>query len=412
LTATSAAKRDTKVIGVVSLAHGCSHFYQLALPPLFPLIHAQESYDYAELGAVVVALYLASALCQPAAGFLVDRFGARSMLLGGLAIQAGATALIGVLPFYEALIVLAIAVGIGNSVYHPCDYSVMSATITEQRLGRAYSFHMLGGYLGYALAPAAMTVLGTALGWQSAITVVGLAGFAALAVVAAGSGDFRDSRHEKRAETRAGGRTKAKAGEIFGVLFQGPILLCWLFFAFMAMAQIGLQSKSVSILSLPDTYAIGIETAGRILTAFLLATALGVMCGGYIAERFSRHDAVVAVGYGISALLMLALWRLTPPAEIIFAIYIATGFIYGLAYPSRDIIVRNATPKESSGKVFGFVYSGMDFGSLVTPALFGWLIDTGASRYAFLCIAILWIISIFVLKASGAASSRRSPARA
>ncbi len=233
-----------------------------------------------------------------------------------------------------------------------------------------------------------------------------------MAVVAAGSNNFRDSRHEKRAETHAASPTGTKVGEIFGVLFQGPILMCWLFFAFMAMAQIGLQAKSVSILSLPNTYAIDIETAGRILTAFLLATAAGVMCGGYIAERTHRHDTVVAVGYGIAALLMLVLWRLTPAAETIFAIYIAAGFIYGLAYPSRDIIVRNATPKESSGKVFGFVYSGMDFGSLVTPALFGWLIDIGASRSAFLCIAVLWIISILILKASGAAASRRAPAGA
>ncbi len=405
MTANSAVNRDTKVIGVVSLAHGCSHFYQLALPPLFPLIHRQEGYDYAELGAVVVVLYLASALCQPVAGFLVDRFGARPMLLCGLAIQASATALIAVTPSYQALFVLAIAVGIGNSVFHPCDYSVMAATITERRLGRAYSVHMLGGFLGYALAPTLITVLGSALGWRWAIMAAGLAGFAALAVVAAGSGDFRDSTHERRSQTRAG--TKLK--ELLGVLFQRPIVLCWLFFAVMAMAQIGLQAKSVTILSLPDTFAIDIETAGTILTAFLLATAAGVMCGGYVAERTHRHDTVVAVGYGIAALLMLVLWRTTPAVEAVFTIYIAVGFIYGLAYPSRDIIVRNATPRESSGKVFGFVYSGMDFGSLVTPALFGWLIDTGAAQSAFLWVAVLWIISIVVLKASGAAA-RRAPA--
>ena len=98
LTSTSAVKRDTRVIGVVSLAHGASHFYQLALPPLFPFIHRHAGYDYASLGVIVVALYLASALCQPAAGFLVDRFGARPLLLIGLAIQAGATALIGISP--------------------------------------------------------------------------------------------------------------------------------------------------------------------------------------------------------------------------------------------------------------------------------------------------------------------------
>ena len=124
-----------------------------------------------------------------------------------------------------------------------------------------------------------------------------------------------------------------------------------------------------------------------------------------VAERTDRHDGVVAVGYGIAALATLVLWQWTPPTAVVLAVYIVVGFIYGLAYPSRDIIVRNTTPKEASGKVFGFVYSGMDFGSLVTPALFGWLIDTGASQSAFLWVAGLWIISILVLKASGAAAS-------
>ncbi len=405
MTLSIAGKRDTRVIGVVGLAHGCSHFYQLALPPLFPFLHRQESYDYAELGGIVVAIYLASALCQPAAGFLVDRFGARALLLSGIGLQAGATALIGLAPSYEAMFALAIAVGVGNSVYHPCNYSVMSATITEQRLGRAYSLHMLGGYLGYALAPTLVTLLGTAFGWRWAIGAVGLAGFAALALVAAGSGDFRDGRHDRR--PGSGAETTFRG--MLGILSRRPILLCWLFFAFMAMAQIGLQTKSVSILSLPGTFAIDIETAGKILTAFLLATAAGVMFGGYVAERTHRHDNVVAIGYGVSALLMLVLWRSTPPQAVVLAIYVAVGFIYGLAYPSRDIMVRNATPREASGKVFGFVYSGMDFGSLVTPALFGWLIDAGASQTAFLCVAGLWVISILVLKASGAAASRRPP---
>ncbi len=407
MTSSSAVKRDTKVIGVVSLAHGGSHFYQLALPPLFPFIHRQAGYDYAELGVMVVALYLASALCQPAAGFLVDRFGARPLLLIGLAIQAGATALIGISPSYEALFVLAVAVGVGNSVFHPCDYSVMSATVTESRLGRAYSIHMMGGFLGYALAPTAMTVLGSAFGWRAAVIAAGLGGFAVLAMVAAGSGGFRDSRHERRSEARAG----TTAGAMLGVLVQRPIMLCWLFFAVMAMAQIGLQSKSVSILSLPDTFAIDVETAGQILTAFLLATGAGVMCGGYVAERTRRPENVVAVGYLLSALLMLVLWLQTPATATVLAIYIAVGFIYGLAFPSRDLMVRNATPKEASGKVFGFVYSGMDFGSLITPVAFGWLIDVGASQTAFLCIAGLWIISIVVLKAS-AAAARSAPAGA
>jgi MFS family permease len=402
LSSTIAVGRDTKVMGVVGLAHGFSHFYQLVLPPLFPLMNRAEGYGFADLGFVVIVMYLASAVCQPAAGMLVDRFGARTVLITGLALQASATALIAIIPSYEVLLMLALLVGIGNSVFHPCDYSVMSATITESRLGRAYSVHMLGGYLGYALAPILMAYLGNQTDWRTAILIAGLMGLAGLVVVALASGDFRDSRHERRGQAAA----KVTARELMASLFKGPIVLCWLFFAFLAMAQIGIQSKTVSILTLPDSFAIDIETAGVILTTFLLATAIGVMAGGIVAERTHRHDDVVAVGYAAAALAVGVLWLTTPPTPVVFAIYAFMGFIYGLAFPSRDIIVRNTTPRESSGTVFGFVYSGMDFGSLVTPVLFGWLIDAGAARYAFLCVAVLWVISIFVLKASGTAVAK------
>lgn len=406
--AAAVRRSDFRIISLVGTAHGFSHFYQLALPPLFPLIHGTDGIAYTKLGLLTTVMYIASAVLQPPAGFLVDRFGARTMLLLGIASMATGTTLYGFMPSYEMMLVAAVLIGVGNSVFHPCDYSVLSASVSEPRIGRAFSLHMFGGYVGYALAPFVMSGLGVAIGWKAAIIAAGLVGFVVIVVIALGSRDFKDSRHE-RAERR---EPRPSLSQNLGFLFRVPILLCWLFFCVVAMGQIGLQTKTASILTLPTTYALDLETGGLIVTFMLVSVAIGVLLGGVIADRTTRHDLVVGLGYGLASLLMLALWRLHLPLAGIFAIYVVTGIVYGIAFPSRDVLVRRSTPKGASGKVFGFVYSGMDVGSFVTPVLFGYFIDTGIPLAAFLCVAILWSISILILKATTASAAARDVAPA
>jgi MFS family permease len=348
-------------------------------------------------------MYLASAVLQTPAGFLVDRYGARTVLMGGIAVMAGATALYGLAPSYEAMLVAAILTGVGNSVFHPCNYSVMSATISEGRMGRAFSLHMFGGYLGYAVAPILLVFLGEAMGWRAAIVAAGLIGFVALGLLVPGSAGFRDSRHARPKEAGP----KPSTGEVMRPLLQPPILLCWTFFFCVAMGQIGLQNSSASILSLPSTFGLDLKLAGAMVTIMLFGVPAGILVGGVIADRVKRRDLTVSLTYGAAALMMLCLWRLPLGEAAIIAIYVMVGFIYGLAFPSRDILVRSATPKGASGKVFGFVYSGMDFGSLLTPVVFGWLIDTGQPRIAFLCVAGLWIVAIFLLRATSLSAARQ-----
>jgi MFS family permease len=395
-------RRDFKTIGLVGLAHGLSHFYQLALPPLFPLINRHEGISFTELGLLSLAMYLASALLQTPAGFLVDRYGARAVLMGGTAVMAGATALYGLAPGYEAMMAAAILTGVGNSVFHPCNYSVMSATVSEGRMGRAFSLHMFGGYLGYAVAPILVVFLGEAMGWRAAIVAAGLIGFAALVVLVPGSAGFRDSRHARPADT--GPRPSPR--DALRPLLQPPILLCWTFFFCVAMGQIGLQNSSPSILSLPATFGLDLKLAGAMVTIMLIGVPAGILVGGVIADRVRRRDLTVSLAYGVAAALMVALWRLPLGESAIIAVYVVVGFVYGLAFPSRDILVRGATPKGASGKVFGFVYSGMDFGSLATPVAFGWLIDTGQPRLAFLSVGVLWIAAIVLLRATSASAAR------
>ena len=394
-------RRDRRVTSLIGVSHGASHFYQLALPPLFYLINQSEGISFALLGALTAAFYVTSAVCQPLSGFLVDKFGARRILLMGLGLLAGCTTLMGILPYYPVLFVLSVLAGVGNSVFHPCDYSIMNATISEQRIARAFSYHMFGGYVGYVSAPVAMTAIGTSVGWQPAIVIAGTVGLVLFAILWSGSRDFRDSTHE-RAES---GAAEESFGESMRTLTSPPVLLCWSFFFFVAMGQMGLMTFVPTLMK--EIYAFELEAAAAFVSVMIGAIMIGVLLGGYLADKLRKPDVIVTVGYCIATLMVTSIWYFELVSWQLFGIFAVIGFMYGVVFPSRELLVRAATPKGASGKVFGFVYSGMDFGAAVTPVLFGWFVDTGVSRYAFLCVAILWVLSIVIMLLTNSATKRR-----
>ena len=394
-------RRDRRVTSLIGVSHGASHFYQLALPPLFYLINQSEGISFALLGALTAAFYVTSAVCQPLSGFLVDKFGARRILLMGLGLLAGCTTLMGILPYYPVLFVLSVLAGVGNSVFHPCDYSIMNATISEQRIARAFSYHMFGGYVGYVSAPVAMTAIGTSVGWQPAIVIAGAVGLVLFAILWSGSRDFRDSTHE-RAES---GAAEESFGDSIRTLTSPPVLLCWSFFFFVAMGQMGLMTFVPTLMK--EIYAFELEAAAAFVSVMIGAIMIGVLLGGYLADKLRKPDVIVTVGYFIATLMVTSIWYFELVSWQLFSIFVVIGFMYGVVFPSRELLVRAATPKGASGKVFGFVYSGMDFGAAVTPVLFGWFVDTGVSRYAFLCVAILWVISIVIMLLTNSATKRR-----
>lgn len=394
-------RRDRRVTSLIGVSHGASHFYQLALPPLFYLINQSEGISFALLGALTAAFYVTSAVCQPLSGFLVDKFGARRILLMGLGLLAGCTTLMGILPYYPVLFVLSVLAGVGNSVFHPCDYSIMNATISEQRIARAFSYHMFGGYVGYVSAPVAMTAIGTSVGWQPAIVIAGAVGLVLFAILWSGSRDFRDSTHE-RAES---GAAEESFGESIRTLTSPPVLLCWSFFFFVAMGQMGLMTFVPTLMK--EIYAFELEAAAAFVSVMIGAIMIGVLLGGYLADKLRKPDVIVTVGYCIATLMVTSIWYFELVSWQLFGIFAVIGFMYGVVFPSRELLVRAATPKGASGKVFGFVYSGMDFGAAVTPVLFGWFVDTGVSRYAFLCVAILWVLSIVIMLLTNSATKRR-----
>ncbi len=377
--ALDAPSRETRIMGVIGGAHCASHFYQLVLPSLFPFLKGGFGVDFTALGFLMTVFFCISALMQVAVGFIVDHIGAQRVLPIGIACLGCAMLGIGFAQSYWMLLPLAALGGIGNSVFHPADYSVLTARVSPARLARAYSIHTVSGSVGWAIAPVTMLTLSQWVGWRGALMAVGILGLIVAAFVASLHSDLATATQSHSPVAGRAGKINAKT------LLTTPILMAFLYFTLLAVAGGATQTFFPSIL--PQVQMVTLALAATITTSYLAASAIGSFAGGYVADMTKDHDRIIGAGLLAAAVLALVIGFLPMPAAMLFAAAIAMGFLSGLTVPSRDMLVRAATPPGATGKVFGFVYSGLDLGSFIAPVVVGVLIDRGHTPYVFVFIA-------------------------
>ncbi len=379
-----------RVIAPVSVAHFCSHFFQFILPPLFPAMKAHYGVSFTELGLLVAIFYGFSGVSQAMVGVVVDRYGAARVLSGGLALLAVSFAGVALAPSYSWLLPLMALAGLGNSIFHPCDYSIMSARIEPNRVGRAFSFHALAGTAGYAAAPLTMLALATVMPWNVAILApVLLAALTAL-YVAVRRGDF---------VTPTSSGKPAAPGERtgLGVLLHTPVIAAFVFFALGALPAIGLTAFLPSALLAQFETPLTVTAAA--ITAQMTCNAVGVLLGGWLADRAGRHDQVVIVGFLIAGALIYAVTTQPMPAVLLPIAFGIAGFVTGLTGPSRDMIIRAIATPETRGRIFGFVYSGYDLGSALVPLVLAAILDRGNAGWIAPMIAASYLAMIAVVMA-------------
>ncbi len=388
-------RRDVRVIGLVGLAHASSHFFQLALPPLFPLLRAEFDVSWTLLGLLVGVFYAASAVTQFSAGFAVDRFGARPVLLGGLGLLAGGTIAASLTPGAYWLFPIVALMGVGNGVFHPSDFAILNGNVAPRRLGYAYSVHGVGGNLGYAAAPIVAYGLAVAFDWRVALATMGVAGLLLLGLLAT-QREHLDSRKavDAHAHTLRGS---------LSLFLQPAIALCFGYFIVQTAAAVGLQSFLPSALN--EGLAVPLVLATSAVTAYLLGGTGGIAFGGYVATRTTRHDRVAMTGLLSSAGLLMVVALGSVPVTMIVPWFALVGFTLGVTGPSRDLIVRAATPPGASGRVYGFVYSGLDIGATLGPIWFGLMLDHGMGREMFYAVAALLVAAVATVMRVRRASS-------
>lgn len=401
--AANSRAKDATVIGLVGLAHGISHFSQLLLPPLFPWLKGAFSVSYAELGLLLTIFFVVSCAVQAWSGFVVDRFGPRPILYGGLALLAAAALGFAFSTSYWMLAFFAIVAGFGNGVFHPVDYTLLNRKVHQSRLGHAFSVHGITGSLGWALAPAMLVPLAIAFSWRTAL--MGAAALIALVLLVLW---LRRDDLALEIAAPAPAKAAAKSEGRFDFLAIPAVWVCFAFFFFYAMSLSGVQAFAPEAARL--LHAVPAQTAAICLTVYMVCAAGGMVAGGFLASDPARCERIVGCGFGAAAAIALTLGFADVPAAAVPVLFGAMGFGAGIAGPSRDLLVKRSAPEGATGRVYGVVYSGLDIGQAIAPLVFGPLMDMNHPAQVWLGIAV--VQAVLIVSAFNVRRARRTLAPA
>ena len=382
---------DVRVISLISLAHGSSHFFHLILPPMFPWLKDAVALSYAELGLLMSVFFVVSCIVQATSGFLVDRIGARPVLFAGLGLLVLAAFIYFQSNGYLMLMLGAVIAGCGNGIFHPVDYTLINHKVSPANLPYAYSMHGVTGYLGWAAAPAFMVGIAQLADWRIAFLSAAVLEVFILLILWLNKNQLIDNvkeRHENTQASNPGGNSESA----FAFLKLPAVWLCWVFFFFSMASTSSLQSFSPSALF--KIYELPVNVGNYFLTLLALGSAVGVLLGGYLAAKLQAPEKIVSSCLFLTIVLCLLLATGLTSVDLIPVIFFVLGFGYGVVAPSRDLLVKQATPKGVAGRVYGIVYSGIDLGAAVGPFIFGFLMDAGLPKALFLGIALFQLMII------------------
>jgi MFS family permease len=386
LAAPRQAKTDTslRTLIAISTAHWVSHFHLFVLPMLFPFLKEQLGVGYIELGFALTVFAVVSGLTQAPMGYLGDRIGARKILLIGLTVGGFALIMLGIHLSYAWLIASAVLLGLANSVYHPADYAILSAHMDEARMGRAFSIHTFAGFLGGAVAPAIVAALVAMTGVHGALIVAGAVGpVVALLLLVVGIPDA------SAADRAADGITTPQQN-----IVNPAIIVLTVFFMLLSLSTAGIGNFGV--VALMSGYGSSFPNANVALTAFLGSSAAGVLAGGFLADHTQRHGQVAAVCFALNAAIVLVIAVITLPQLLLTAAMGTAGFLGGVIAPSRDMLVRNAAPPGAAGRAFGIVSTGFNIGGIISPLLFGWIMDQDMPHWVFGASVVFMALTVLL----------------
>jgi MFS family permease len=397
---TTLLRQDARVIALVGLAHGTSHFYHVILAALIPWLKPEFGLSYSELGLLMTIFFVVSGVGQAMAGFVVDRLGARTVLFSGIALLGLSALMLASAHSYTQLMLGAFLAGCGNCVFHPADYTLLNQRVSKARLAHGFSVHGISGNIGWALSPLFLTFVAGRSDWRTALLSAALLPLVVLAVLVW-------NRHSLRPVPAAiplagSAAAAADAAGAFGFLKLKVVWLCFAFFFISAVALAGIQTfASTSLVSL---YGMSLATATSAYTCFMFASAAGMVYGGFLGAGSRNHDRIIMIAFATAAVLALVLAAAAVPAWMAVVLMGLIGLVTGISGPSRDLMIRGAAPANATGRVFGVVYSGLDSGLAVGPMMFGALMDASHPAGVFVVIAIFQALVIFTAVGVGSNS--------
>ena len=347
-------------------------------------------------------------------GFLVDKVGAQRVLFAALTSFVVAGLIASVAQNYAMLLAASLFAGLGNAPFHPVDFTILNKRVTAKHIGHAYSVHGISGNLGWAAAPVFMMGITTATGsWRMACFCGAVFAAVVLTVMLINRRWLDDKAFDVPAAPKAAssqGGAEAVEESPFAYLKLPAVWLCFAFFFFSTVGLSAVQNYASTALNL--MYELPLTQTALVVTGFMLCGAVGMVGGGFLAQYVRRLELTIAIFLLLAAGCLALVGTGWLPGSVALVVASVAGFGHGLAGPSRDMLIKRATPAGSTGRVYGTVYSGLDSGFALAAPIFGWMMDHHLHSQVFYGAGIALALSVWAATAVGVSLHQKNTPRA
>ncbi|WP_127494103.1 MFS transporter [Acinetobacter calcoaceticus] len=359
-----------KIVGAVAVAHLLNDLIQAVLPAIYPMLKANFSLSFAQVGLISFVYQITGSLLQPWIGLYTDKHPKPYLLPLGMVVTFSGIILLAFSPSFTVLLCASALIGVGSATFHP-EASRVARMASGGRFGTAQSTFQVGGNTGTAIGPLLAALLIVPFGQHA---VAGLVIFALLAIwVLFGVSRWTISHAKNQVFTRANqAQSKLHGRKLIIALSTISVLM---FAKFTYIASI----SNYFTFYLIQKFHISIQTAQLHLFAFLAAVALGTFAGGPIGDKIGRKAVIWVsfVGMAPFALMM-------PYANLFWTtvLSIITGLVLSSAFAAMVVYAQEAVPGRV-GMIAGLMF-GLMFGvSGIAAAGLGHLADVNGIEWVF-----------------------------
>jgi FSR family fosmidomycin resistance protein-like MFS transporter len=373
------------VLVALSLCHCLNDTIQSLLPAIYPVLQVNYQLSFTEIGIIHFVFQVTASLLQPAIGLYTDKRPMFRLATVGMGASLAGLLLLGAAHSYWVLLVAAMAIGIGSSIFHP-DSSRVARAASGGRFGFAQSLFQVGGNAGSAIGPllAAFIVLPfgqPSIAWFSVLALVGM-------VVLWNVGTWARNHHLRalKAPRPAAAPVPLPRGK---VVFLLSILAALVFSKYLYLAAL----SSYYTFYLIETFDVSVADSQLMLFVFLAAVAAGTFFGGPIGDRVGRRAVI-----WVSILGVLPFAILLPHANLLWTgvLSVVIGLVIASAFSAILVYAQTLVPGRIgmvSGLFFGFAFGMGGLGA----ALLGVLADWTSIRFVYVVSSFLPVLGLLTV---------------
>jgi MFS family permease len=353
-----------RLLAVLALINFVNFADRQVVVPLLPLLRQQMGLTDSQLGSLQTGLLIVLAIASIPCGYFADRASRIKIIAGGVAFWSLATIACGFASSFALLLVARALIGVGEAAYAPAAQSMISDSFPYQRRAMAQSIFASGMLLGGAAGLAFGGVMGETHGWKYTFIVVGL--------VCMIPGLFVIKLPEPPR------RPRSEVVPIFSLLAVPAYLA-------MIVAGTMITFASVSLLTWGTDFAVNYkefslrEASLSIAVVALLSLLLGVLMGGFLADRIQKkypygRILVIAAAFLFAAPFVLLAIQSDEKWVFLVALFIG-GFFMSWYHGPVTAVLCDLTPQRAHATAIGVYMFVTQFFGAIGPQLVGKISD-------------------------------------